>query len=201
MRPLSALLLAVFAALMGCVNGSAQTPKEYKYGMPCNMWREPAHIAANQSAGRVDTTLALLSGRIVNYDSSNYRGYDTHNPVYIVLEKDDFTKKEAAFTDKTGAYRLYVPAASYRVKFAGLDFSPFSVEEVVLRPGEERQLDVFLHVVPPTAGTCMTEYKSKRKLSPKQLEALTAKFAKQDEERTRRYLQRLKAESGAKSTP
>lgn len=191
MRPLP--VLALFGAavlLVGCLDSRAQKPKEYVYEYPCSTWREPARIVTNQAVGQADTTLALLSGRIVNFDKSDYSG--TY-PIYVIAENGADAKKIVALSDKTGAYRLYLPNGTYRIEFSGMGFSPFAVDALALHSGQKHQIDVFLHVSVSSSSTGTCLYKSKRKLSVKQLDSI---LARADASRTRLYQKQVKAKAG-----
>lgn len=194
MRSLTLFSLSVALLLVGCTSSRAQEPKEYRYAMPCSTWTEPAHIMANEPAGVADTTLALLSGRIVNY-------LGTYGTDVVAAKNTANGQVLAGAVDKQGRFSLYVPEGHYSVQVMSLDYSPFTAEGLELHSGQRYKLDVFLHVTSAASSTCISEYKSKHKLSPEQLEALAAKFAKQDEERTRHYLERLKNKSSTKTTP
>ena len=187
MRPLAAVSISVALLLVGCTSSRAQAPKEYVYEYPCSTWREPARIVTNQAIGQADTTLALLSGRIVNYRS-------TYNNSDFLMAKDASGKTILAPIDVKGQFSLYVPEGQYGVEVFSLDYSPFSVGGVMLRSGQRHQLDVFLHLSlsGSDTGTCL--YKSKRKLSPKQLNAL---LARAEARRIRLYQQQMKAEAPA----
>lgn len=192
MRP-SAIFSVLALSLVGCTSSRAQEPKpkEYVYEYPCSPWQEPARIVTNRPVGRADTTLALLSGQIVNFNKSEYG--ETY-PTYIIAEKDTSVKKIVALTDKTGAYRLYVPSGTYRVKFSSMGFSPLVIDALELRSGQRQQLDLFLHVALSSSGTGTCLYKSKRKLSVAELDTI---LARADVSRTRLYQKQMKAEASA----
>jgi hypothetical protein len=145
----------------------------------------------NQAVGRADTTLALLSGRIVNFDKSDYSG--TY-PVYVIAENDTAAKKIVALSDKTGTYRLYLPIGTYRIEFSGMGFSPFTVDALALHSGQKHQIDVFMHVSASSSSTGTCLYRSKRKLSVKQLDDI---LARADARRTRLYQKQMKAKVSA----
>lgn len=189
MRCLPAFALLLVALFAGCANSRAQEAKEYSYEYPCSTWTEPARIVVNRPVGRMDTTLALLSGRVVNFDKSVYGG--TY-PTYIIAEKDSDAKKIVALTDKMGAYHLYLPSGTYRIKFSSMGFSPFAVDALELHSGQKHQIDMFLQVSisSSSTGTCL--YKSKRKLSVAELDTI---LARADASRSRLYQKQMKAKA------
>jgi len=189
MRSLSALFVAVVAFFSGCARSHAQAPKEYTYEYPCSTWAEPARVVTNQDVGRADTTLAMLSGRVLNFDKGDYG--ETY-PVYVIATQGASAKKEVVFTDKTGFFHLYLPAGTYRVEFSGMGFSPYTVDALALQSGQKHRIELLLHVSIATRGTCI--FKSKRKLSPKQLDAL---LARAEARRARLYQQQMAAEASA----
>lgn len=196
MRSPAIFSVSVALLLVGCTSSRAQEPKpkEYVYEYPCSTWQEPARIITNRPVGRADTTLALLSGQIVNFNKSEYG--ETY-PTYIIAEENAAAKKIVALTDKTGAYRLYVPSGTYRVKFSSMGFSPLVIDTLELHSGQRQQLDLFLHVALSSSGTGTCLYKSKRKLSVAELDTI---LARADASRTRLYQKQTKAEAsvGAK---
>jgi hypothetical protein len=187
MRSLSAFFVAVVAFFSGCAHSHAQAPKEYKYEYPCSAWREPARVVTNQAVGQADTTLALLSGRIVNY-------LGTYGSDVLAAKNAASGETFAGTIDTKGQFSLYVPEGRYSAQVMSLDYSPFVVEDLNLRSGQRHQLDVFLHVSlsGSETGTCI--YTSKRKLSAKQLNAL---LARAEARRIRLSQQQTKAEASA----
>ena len=191
MRRLPAFALLLVALFASCASCRAQKPKEYSYEYPCSTWTEPARIIVNRPLGRMDTTLALLSGRIVNFDRSEYGGM---YPTYIIAEKDSAPEKIVALTDKMGAYSLYLPSGTYRIKFSSMGFSPFMVDALELRSGQKHQIDLFLHVSMSSSGTGTCIYKSKRKISVAELDTI---LARANASRTRLYEKQMKAKASA----
>ena len=172
MRPLSALLLAVIAFFSSCANSRAQAPQVYYYKYPCNTWREPARIVTNQPAGRLDTTLAFISGRIVNNTGSVLKAV----PVLVLAKGTDTANPSFVYSDSTGHYCLYVHPGPYTVEFSSLEYAILKVNNLVLHSGEKHHLDVFLEENARSLSTCV--YKSERKLSPTQYRKLQDKFAR-----------------------
>lgn len=185
MRSLPALFIAFLAFFSGCACSHAQAPKEYTYEYPCSTWAEPARVVTNQAVGRADTTLALLSGRIVNY-------LGTYGSDMIAAKNVASGETFAGAVDAKGQFSLYVPEGQYSAQVMSLDYSPFVVGGLNLHSGRRHQLDVFLHVFLRGANTGTCLYKSKRKLSPKQLDAI---LARAEARRARLYQQQAKAEA------
>jgi len=193
MRPLSAFLLAVAAFLSGCASSYAQAPtKYYYYEYPCNTWREPARIVINKPDGQMDTTLALVSGRIINNTGdSRLKAV----PVLVIAKGPNASTPEAVYSDSTGHYRLFVSPGSYTVEFSSLDYAILKVNNLVLHSGQKHRLDVFLEVNTRSLSTCV--YKSERKLSPAQYQKLQDKFAKKAARHARLYPPRPEIDGSA----
>lgn len=136
------------------------TKEQYTYEVCVEKESEESEIIKNELIGIADTTIAYLSGQIVNKET---KAPLTYSAVTLTSERTGGTFGRS--TDTNGMYSIRVPADEYKLQ---IDYVGYSAlwSELKLGTGEIRKIDAALG----EAGAFVNyEIKSDKKLNRLQL--------------------------------
>jgi len=133
---------------------------QYTYEVCVEHPSDTSRIVKNELLGIADTTVAFLSGQIVDNETNEPLCFAN-----VILTNQRTNEKFGTATDENGTYTVTVPADQYELEINYIGYSTFQ-SELNLSTGELREIDVLLG----QGGAFVTyEITSDKKLSQRQL--------------------------------
>jgi hypothetical protein len=128
---------------------------------------EKSSLQKNVAIGIADTTVAMVSGRIYDFNNNPIMAAS----IVFYSQKDSLVK--GCYSDSLGFFSLPLLADTYKVNITSTGFSPFIVNQFQPSIGEIRELEFQLGML---SGISTYLIESEKKLSKKELEKLKEKY-------------------------
>jgi len=167
------LVLVIFFSIWSIrLLGQPEKQKEYGYDL-CVYYNEKdkPSLLTNETLGIADTILALVYGKVFDFES---------NPLaYANIKFENYidTIKRGCTSDSLGNYRIYLPSGDFKLTMSFVGFSDFVLNGLKLGSGEIKQIIAKLG-----SGSGYRNYRieSDKPLSEKQLNRLERKLKKKN---------------------
>lgn len=134
------ILTLIFTGLSFFTYGQTDTTKrKYEYEL-CVYHRpkEKPTVLKNERIGIGDTTIAFISGTILDY-----KGQSLGFAVLYLMSLTD-SSKHATFTDSLGNFQLHLPIDKYKLTALSVGYSSLTIDELQLGTGELREMKLQL---------------------------------------------------------
>lgn len=146
------------------IAGCASKKGPYVYEVCVREPSDPSKVISNTTIGFADTTIASLSGTVVDQSLKDFTPF-----VSVSLQNVKTGEVYNDITDTSGHFSLQVPAGNYNLKTEILHALPLQ-KNISLKSGEIREMKIAL-----SEYRAIKTYRieSDKKLTPKQLEERT----------------------------
>src|ERR1035437_8632865 len=124
MKTLKIILLTILFVPLTLSAQTDTTKKKYSYVVCAEFKKDckPGHIITNQQKAIADTTVAFLSGKIVDNKNEGV-------PFATITLTNNVSKtKHSCATDLSGNYKLTLIAGQYTFKTVEFGFIPFTID-------------------------------------------------------------------------